>query len=177
MTNELRETLVATEKLYTGKIINLRRDTIRLPHGRTTTREIIEHPGAAAIVALTAAGELLFVEQYRRPADTVLLEIPAGKLEPGEAPETCARRELAEETGYRAEHWMKLGEFFTAPGFADEKIHLFLARGLAPAAGRPDDDELINVRKIPLAQAREMARSGRLSDAKTIIGVCFCPGQ
>jgi ADP-ribose pyrophosphatase len=175
MTKELQEEIISSEKIYTGKVISLRRDTVRLSNGKTAAREVVEHPGATAVVALTEAGEVLLVEQYRRPADEVLLEIPAGKLEPGEAPLACARRELAEETGFGAAEWEKLGEFYTAPGFADERIHLFLARKLTPAVERPDEDELINLRRIPLARAREMARSGQFADAKTIVGVCLCP--
>jgi len=133
--------------------------------------EIVKHPGAAAVVALTAEGKLLLVSQYREATGGVLLEIPAGKLEPGERPETCAFRELEEETGYRAGSLEKLCEMFMSPGYCDEKIHIFAAAGLEPSVANPDDDEDVAPVEVELAEAMRMIDDGRIQDAKTVAGV------
>ncbi len=173
MDEELKERVLGTERIYDGRIIKVRVDRVAMPNGHEAKREVVEHPGAVAIAALTEAGEILLVRQYRRAPDRILREIPAGKLEPRETPLECAQRELAEETGLAAAEWTKLGAFFTSPGFADEFIHLFLARELSPAVGEMDEDEAIEVSRIPLAEAMEAVSRGEFADAKTIIGICL----
>lgn len=167
----MREETIGSEQIFNGRIINVRVDKVMLPNGRTSTREIVEHPGAVAIVAVTKEQELLFVKQYRKPVDEILLEIPAGKLEKGEDPAVCAARELAEETGYKPESLRFLYEFYTSAGFSNEKMYLYLAEGVTPAAANPDEDEFIEVEKVKLKDLPALLVSGRIRDAKSLIGV------
>ncbi|MCA0754489.1 NUDIX hydrolase [Paenibacillus sp. N4] len=165
-----REETVSTEQLFEGKMISLQVDTVALADGRTATREIVRHPGAAAVMALLD-GKLLVVEQFRKPLEKFQVEIPAGKLDPGEDPLTAAARELEEETGYRSKSLRLLSEFFTSPGFADEKLFVYFTDELEPGVQSPDEDEDLNVEAITLEQAEAYIRDGRISDAKTILAV------
>lgn len=153
---------------HDGRVFSLRTETVRLPNGRETTLDLIRHPGAATIVPLTDEGEVLLVRQYRHATGQWLLEVPAGTLAPGESPEACARREVAEEAGVEAAHWTPLGSIWTTPGFTDERIWMFLARGLSPCPQNLDDDESLTVERVPLAAAVAMAENGEISDAKSI---------
>lgn len=157
-----------TEKyLYKGKIINLRLDEIELPNGEPATREVVEHPGGVCIAALTNDNHLLFVNQYRYPYKKELLEIPAGKLSPGEDPLECAKRELLEETGAAAEEFRFIGQLYPSPGYCDEIIHMYFAKVNTEGDPQPDNDEFLEVIKIPLEKAVDMVLSGTLADAKT----------
>lgn len=167
----LKEKTLRSEYVFQGRILNVRVDTVLLPDGRTTTREVVEYSGAVAVVAVTSAKEVVMVRQYRHPAGRELVEIPAGKIEAGENPEACARRELIEETGYTADSWRCLGRFYSTPGFSSELTHLYLASGLTPCAASPDEGEFVEVVRIPLAQALEMAVRGEICDAKSICGL------
>lgn len=167
------EKTLSSQLIYQGKIINLRLDEVVLPNGKKSTREIVEHPGAVAVVPLTDNGEVFMVKQFRKAVDKVLYEIPAGKLEKGEDPYRCAQRELLEETGLVAEELLKLGEFFTTPGFSNEVMYLFLARGLKTDRQNLDGDEFIEIEKIPLDKLVDMIKSGQILDAKTIIGLLW----
>lgn len=160
-----------TKRVYEGKIINLRVDTITLPGGKTTTREVVEHAGAVAIVPINEKNEIILVQQYRYATGKVLLEIPAGKLEPGESAPNCAGRELLEETGYAAADLQELISFFSTPGFSDEKLHIFLARELTYYKQQLDEDENIDVVIMPLVQAVDLIWAGEICDAKTIAGI------
>ena len=133
--------------------------------------------GACAVIPVTDDGAVLFVRQYRYAVEEALLEIPAGKIDPGEAPDVCAARELTEETGFRAERLRKLGAVFTTPGFCNEKIHLYLADRLVPAHQHLDTDEFLDVVKIPLGEALEMIRNGEISDAKTLSAFAIAAGR
>lgn len=168
------KTLTSTE-IYKGKIISLRIEEVELPNGKTAQRELIKHPGAVAILAITADEKIVLVEQFRKALDRSLVEIPAGKIEPGEDPETTAIRELEEETGYSATEFTYIQSFATSPGFADEIIHLYLAMGLKkvdnPAAG--DDDEFINLLEASIAEAEEMMASTKIYDAKTAFAILY----
>ncbi len=157
--------------VYEGRLIRLRVDEVALPNGRRTTREVAEARGAVGIVALDEQGRVVLVRQYRRPAERELWEIPAGTLEPNEDPAECARRELAEETGFTAREFVPLAAFYTSPGFCDEWMHLFLARGLSEGAQSPADDETIRVARVPLAEALRMVETGDICDAKTMVGL------
>lgn len=170
---KFEEKTIHSERLYEGKVINLKVDEVSLPNGKQSKRELIEHPGAVAIIAVTDEQKIIMVEQYRKALERSLVEIPAGKLEPGEAPETTAMRELEEETGYSAEKLEKLISFSTSPGFADEVVHLFLAVGLHKAVNGAvtDDDEFVELMEVTVADAEEMIRSERIYDAKTAYAV------
>lgn len=157
--------------VYDGRLIRLRVDEVALQNGRRTVREVVEARGAVGIVALDAEGRVILVRQYRRPARRELWEIPAGTLEPGEDPAACAHRELAEETGFTADEILPLAGFYTSPGFCDEWMHLFLARGLKEGSQAPEDDESIRVARVPLTEALAMIRTGDICDAKTIAGL------
>jgi ADP-ribose pyrophosphatase len=146
-------------------------DTIELPDGRTTIREIVNTPGAVTIIPLTDDRQVRMVRQYRSAIGDYLLELPAGTLQPGERPEEAAPRELAEETGDRAAHWSYLTSFYTMPGVCNEIIHLFLATGLTSGTTNYDLDELIEVVTLPLERALDMVKSGQIRDAKTIVGL------
>jgi len=159
---------MSVREVYTGRIIELRLEDAELPNGKSITLEVVHHPGAAAIVALDAHGEVTLLRQWRHAAGGYIWEIPAGTLAPGEAPEACARRELREETGLVAAEWMGLGSILTTPGFCDERIHLFLARDLSDDAQQLDQDEVLTVSRTPLAKALEMVDGGEIEDAKSI---------
>lgn len=165
------ETVLASERIYEGRLINLRVDQIRTAAGVESVREIVEHPGAIALVALDDAGRVLLVKQYRHAVRAVTLEIPAGILEPGEEPAAAAQRELREETGYRAERLDHLGGIHTAPGFSTEYIHFFLATRLVPDRLAMDDDEVIDLLRLPLADTIDLIRVGQIDDGKTVSGL------
>ena len=154
--------------VYAGRIVNLGIERARLPDGRQVDLEVIRHPGAAAVLPLHPDGTVTLVHQYRHAGGGMHHEVPAGVLEPGEAPEACARRELAEEVKLQAGHLRPLAAIHTTPGFTDERIHLFLATGLSAAEGELDADEYIEVVRLPLGDALAMVKDGRLTDAKTI---------
>ena len=160
---------VSTRLIHDGRVVKLSVEQVTLPNGNTVTLEVIKHPGAAAVVPLDGDGNVILVRQYRHATGAWLLEVPAGKLDhPGESPEECARREVEEETGYRAGTLSPLGWIWTTPGFTDEKIWLFLARDVS--AGKQDlqPDEALSVEKVPIEQALEMARAGEINDAKSV---------
>jgi len=159
------------KQIYRGRVVDLALDAVRLPNGHTTELELIEHPGAAAIVPLTDAGEVILVRQYRYATSGYLLEVPAGKLDAGEVPEQCAARELVEEIGQAAGRLDPLGWIWTTPGFTNERIWLYLARDLRRATQDLDVDEVLSLETVPLTQAVAMARGGDLTDAKSIVAL------
>ena len=165
------ERTLATERAYEGRIINLRVDTVELPTGRRTIREIVEHGDCAAIVALDAEDNVLLVRQYRKPVERALLEIPAGGIEPGEQPEECVSRELQEETGYSPRKVERLGGFYSSPGFCTEFLHLYLATNLVSSRLSADTDESIELVRVPLSQTPQLIASGEICDAKSIAGL------
>lgn len=169
--SDYEEKVLASERVYEGRIINLRVDSVQLPDGKTGTREVVEYTGAVAIVPLNDQGEIFLVRQYRYAVGKTLLEIPAGKLEPGEDPETSAGRELLEETGYKASKLTRLISFFSTPGFTTEKLHLFLANGLSLKQQNLDHDEFIDVVKVSFERALEMIWTGEICDAKSVAGI------
>jgi ADP-ribose pyrophosphatase len=171
MVSESPEKVIKSQPIYEGRIVHFRVDTIELPGGRTTIREIVNTPGAVTIVPLVADHQVRMVRQYRSAVGEYLLELPAGTLRPGEPPEEAASRELAEETGDRAARWRYLTSFYTMPGVCNEIIHLFLATELIPGPTNYDLDESIEVVTLPLEQALEMIKSGQIRDAKTIVGL------
>lgn len=168
----MEEKFVKTLKEEKGKYLTYRMDEVIISTGRTSTREILLHPGAVVVAALTEEEEVVMVRQYRYAAGQILLELPAGKLEYGEDPLECAKRELSEETGFEASGWEKLAEFYTAPGYTNEMMHLYLARGLKELEAHPDTDEVIEYEKIPLtALKKSLLEAGEIQDAKSIIGL------
>jgi 8-oxo-dGTP pyrophosphatase MutT (NUDIX family) len=175
--SRLLETTIASRVVHTGRYLTVRVDTIRDANGGEHTRDVIDHPGAVAVLALDGAA-VLMVLQYRTPAGRVMLEIPAGTLERApdlsvEDPETAGPRELGEETGYLAASWRLLGRFFTAPGFATEYMHLYLATDLTPIDGYagPDVDERLDLVRLPWREAVAQALRGEIEDAKTIVAL------
>ncbi len=156
-----------------GSFLVFRQDEVMLSNGRKTKRDVILHPGAVAVLAVTPKEEIILVKQYRYPVGKVTYEIPAGKLEKGEEPLMTAQRELAEETGYRAKEWKKLTAFYAAPGYANEVIHLFLAENLQKSAARPDPDEIIDYEKMTIKEAYNQVLAGEIDDAKTIMGILW----
>jgi ADP-ribose pyrophosphatase len=164
---ELSEKTLETQRIYEGRIINLRVDTIELVNGKTSKREIVEHKGAVCIVPLLPDGQIIMVRQFRKPCEKDLLEIPAGSLEIGENPEACAARELSEETG-KAGQLSHLFSCYLAPGYSTELIHCYLAENLTDDFGTPDEDEHLNVETHSLQELLVMCDDGRIQDAKTI---------
>ncbi|MDR3217030.1 MAG: NUDIX hydrolase [Clostridiaceae bacterium] len=169
----LEEKTIKKNTVYSGKIINLRRDDVLLPNGNTAVRELVEHPGGACILAVKD-GLVYFVEQFRYPYGETLLELPAGKLEYGENPEHAALRELTEEVGLKAERAELVTTVYPTPGYNNEKLYLFRAEGLSEAPVHPDDDEFLNIIKLPVSEALAMIKSGKLRDAKSIILLLMC---
>ncbi len=172
MDEDLIEKKLSSEDIFDGTLLHVKRDTVRLPNGGTATREWVKHPGAAAVLPVTAEGNLIFVRQYRYPIHQVTLEIPAGKLDfQGEDALACASRELSEETGYQAEKYTFLTRLATTVGFSDEYISIYAAEGLTSGSQHPDADEFINVCVLTMAEAVEKIKSGEICDAKSITAV------
>lgn len=165
------ERTIATERIYEGRILNLRIDTVELANGVRTRREIVEHADAVAIVPLDHDGNVILVRQYRKPIERELLEIPAGLIHPGEDPVECARRELREETGYLAEGLEWLASLYTSPGFSSELMHIYLAITLLQAPLKADEDEIIQLVRVPLKETPRLIASGEICDAKSIAGL------
>ena len=168
---DLTEKTVKESIVYEGRILNLRVDEALLPNGKTATREVIEHNGGVCIAALTEEQEFLFVRQFRYPYHQVVTELPAGKLEKGEDPFQAGKRELTEETGATAAAYYRLGELYPSPGYCGEIITLYLATGLSFGAMDPDEDEFLEVERIPLEKAVELVMTGKLPDSKTQVAV------
>jgi ADP-ribose pyrophosphatase len=177
----LEEHVTASQVVHRGRYLEFRVDTITRADGTTGTRDVAGHPGAIAVLALDDDGRLLLVRQWRSPAERAMLEIPAGTLDVHdgvtEDPEIASRRELEEETGHRATTWRKLAEFWTAPGFASELMHLYLATGIACAADderlTPDEDERLELYHLTIDEALARIDAGEICDAKTILGVLW----
>ncbi len=165
------ETTMDTQRIYEGKILNLRRDTVELPNGNTAKREIVEHAGGVCVVAIDREDNLLMVSQYRHPFEREVLELPAGKLLPGEDPAVCGRRELKEETGYEAGQYEFLCELLPTPAYDTEVIRIFFATDLSYGEQELDPDEFLDVIKVPFDQALQMVLDNRIKDAKTQIGI------
>jgi len=156
---------------YSGRVVSLSVETIVLPGGRETIREVVEHPGAVAIVPMVSPLDVILIQQFRYCTRKTIWEIPAGTIELGETPGACAGRELIEETGYRAGNITPLGGFYTSPGFCNEFLHLFLATDLEPCESRPDTDEVLEVHRMTLDEALTKVERGEIVDAKTIVGL------
>lgn len=170
LNNKYEETTIQTESIFNGRVISLQVDTVNLPNGKIATREIVKHPGAVAVLALHE-GKMIVVEQFRKPLERSLVEIPAGKLDPGETPLEAAKRELEEETGFCSESLRLISSFYTSPGFANEIIHLYVAEDLVPGEVHLDEDEFLDIELITLEQAQQLIADGRIRDAKTITAV------
>lgn len=172
MDEDLIEKKISSEDIYDGYLLHVKRDKVLLPNGKESVREWISHPGASAVLPLLPDGRVILVRQYRYPVERVTLEVPAGKLDgPEEDPVLCAGRELAEETGYSAKTLTKLTTIATTVGFSNEYIHLYAAEDLVPGKQHTDEDEFINVVKLPLEEAVEMTGDGRIFDAKSVVSI------
>lgn len=162
---------VKSKTIHKGRVVTLNIETARLPNGKEVDLEIIRHPGASAVVPLKEDGRVVLIRQFRHAAGGFIYEIPAGTLKDGEAPETCAARELEEEIGYRAAELLHLASILPAPGYTDEIIHLYRGLGLTPSVQKLDHDEVLEIVEMPLAQAVSEIAQGRIRDSKTIIGL------
>jgi 8-oxo-dGTP pyrophosphatase MutT (NUDIX family) len=166
-----KPTPIASHHIHSGRIIDVSTERLRYGNGREYDLDFVRHPGAAAVVAVDGAGRVCFVRQYRHGIADFLWEIPAGKLDPGEAPQACAVRELAEETGVRAGRWTSLGQYLPAPGIFTEVIHLYLARDLTVGAPAPDADEELELEWLPIEDAVGMLLRGEWNDGKTALAL------
>jgi ADP-ribose pyrophosphatase len=164
------EVTIKTEPVFKGKVISLQVEHVKLPNGETATREVVKHPGAVAVLAIHD-NKMIVVEQYRKALGRSQVEIPAGKLEPGEDQAEAAKRELEEETGYSCGEVRLISSFYTSPGFADEILHLYVADTLTAGTAKPDEDEFLDCEAITLDTAKQYIKEGRISDAKTIAAV------
>jgi len=173
MKDDLTETFVSGEEMFSGKLLHVRRDVVRLPDGRTGVREYIRHPGAVAMVALFDDGRVLLERQFRYPHRREFIELPAGKRDPGESPLETARRELLEETGFEALEWRRIGVIHTAVAYTDEGIELFIARGLRKREARLEAGEFLVTLVVPFDEAIAMVRDGRITDAKSVAALLW----
>lgn len=167
----VEEKTISSDKIYTGKVVNLRIDTVEIPNNGYQKREIVEHMGAVGILALTEDKKVILVKQFRKPIEKVIWEIPAGKLEIGENPKECAIRELKEETGYSPENIKLIHKFFTSAGFSNEKLYIYLATGLKSGNTNFDEDEFLDIFEIDFEEAYNMVLKNEIEDAKTAIGI------
>lgn len=169
--NHLAEKFIESKQVFDGNLLKVYCDQVTLPNGKQASRELIRHPGAVAVVPITPEGKIVLVRQYRYPIGAAMLEVPAGKLDKGEAPEDCARRELEEETGYVAHNLRLLTSMYTTPGFTDEIIHLYIADELTLATQRPDEDEFLDVEIYTKAEVKKMIHDGSINDGKTMLAL------
>ena len=167
----VEEKTLSSQLIYEGRAVKLRVDTVKMPSGRETTREIVEHGDCVAIVAIDADGDVILVNQFRKPVEKELLEIPAGGIEPGEDPVTAVERELREEIGYLPRKVDRLGGFYSTPGYCTEYLYLYLATDLVPSQLRAEDTENIRLVRVPVSQIPGLITSGRICDAKSIAGL------
>lgn len=167
----IEEKTISSDRVYTGKTISLRVDTVEVPNRGYQKREIVEHPGAVGIVAITKDKKVILVKQYRKAIEKELWEIPAGKIEIGENPKQCAIRELKEETGYSAENIKLIHKFYTSAGFSNQKVYIFLAENLSPGNRSLDEDEIIEVKEFDIDEVYKMISKNEIEDAKTSIGM------
>ncbi len=168
--SNMEEKQISTERILNAKIINVRKDIVMTPKGECF-REVVEHPGGAVILAYTDENHIILIKQFRYPAGQELIELPAGKLEKGEEPIVCAKRELTEETGYEAKNWEYLGYIFSTPGFCNEKIHLFKATDLTYKGTHFDEFELMENLITSTTDAIKMVKEGKITDSKTVFGI------
>ena len=170
--SRMRETTVSSENIFDGAILHVRKDTVRLPEGHLANREVIRHIGAVCVIPVNDRLEVIMERQYRYPIDRVIWEIPAGKLDsPQEDRLSAIQRELREETGYTADEWTMIGEFYGACAYTDERISMYLARGLHAGTRHLDEDELLDVVAVPLTELVDMVMSGEITDAKTQVAI------
>ncbi|WP_026906616.1 NUDIX hydrolase [Paucisalibacillus globulus] len=176
---KFQERTIHTKPIYEGKVVRLQVDNVLLPNGQEAKREIIKHPGAVAIIPITKDKKIVFVEQYRKPLEKSIIEIPAGKLEPGEEPEKTALRELEEETGYTTKSLTKVTSFYTSPGFADELMHIYLTNELEKLDMPPalDEDEFVEILELTLEEAKQYVKEQRIHDAKTNYAILYLEMQ
>jgi ADP-ribose pyrophosphatase len=167
----LNETTISSEEIYNGKVVTLRLDKVKLPNGKESTREIVAHRGAIAAVPLLQGGNVVMVRQFRQAAGEILLEIPAGSLEPDEDPKDCAIRELKEEIGYEPKSLIMMFKSYLAPGYSSEMLYTYLAQDLIKSQAIADEDEFLEVLEVPINDAVEMIVFGEIKDAKTICGI------
>ena len=168
---ELTEKTIGSREIFKGRILRVRLDTVRLPNGKEGIREVVEHPGGVAILAIDSEDRVLLVRQYRYPFERVLTEIPAGKREPGEPPFITAQRELQEEVGVTADTWTELGTLIPSPGCYGETLYLYMAQDLHFGATHPDEDEFLEPLRVPLDEAVRQCMDGTLTDAKTVAAI------
>jgi 8-oxo-dGTP pyrophosphatase MutT (NUDIX family) len=167
----------AIRTVHVGRVLTLNLEQVKLPNGSIAELEIAHHPGGAAIVALDAANRICLLRQFRHAADGWITELPAGKLDGGEPPLECARRELAEEAGVAARRWDHLGQFFSSPGVLTEIIHMYMARDLVPCESQPGEHEVLEARWVPMDEAFRLVGEARLQDAKTLIGLAWAQAR
>lgn len=170
MDAHLKETKVGGEPVYEGHFLKVQRDTVRLPDGKDALREYIKHPGAVVILPVFDDGSILLERQFRYPLDQVFIEFPAGKIDAGEDPLACAKRELQEETGYVAREWQFVCTIHNAIAYSDEHLEIYLARGLEAGERKLDDGEFLDIFKAPLPELLDLIRQGKVTDVKTVIG-------
>ncbi len=168
---DFTEKTISTKRIFEGRIINLKVDTVTLPNGNTSTRELVEHPGGVGVIAVDDEKNVLMVSQYRKPFEETVLEIPAGKLNYGEDALECGKRELEEETGYTAENYEYFGVYYPTPGYCLEKIYIYLATGLKKTHQHLDEDEFLDVHIMKLDDLFDMVMENKINDAKTAIAV------
>jgi len=167
----------AEREIYRGRVIRLVNRDLLLPNGRRTTFSIVEHPGAVAIIPVHANGDVVLLRQFRPSIGEEIYEIPAGTIEKGEAPLATAKREIIEETGFKARQWSKIAEFYTAPGFCTELMHVYVARGLTPATADGDADEVLKPVRVSIDAALKLVRTRKIRDAKSIAGLLIYHGR
>ena len=172
-----KEKRTAGKKIYDGKVLKLYRDEVEFPNKLKSAREVVEHSGGVSVLAENEEGKVLLIKQYRYPVDEVIYEIPAGKLEPDEEIEECAKRELREETGYTAERFTKLFEFFPTPGYSTETIYIYQAKNLEFVGNDLEEGEYIEVVPKTKKEIKELFKSGKIKDSKTLIAVMYYLGD
>ncbi|MYL57070.1 NUDIX domain-containing protein [Virgibacillus halodenitrificans] len=173
--DKFTENTIESKTIYDGKVVHLKVDDVTLPNGKTAKREIINHPGAVAVIAITEENKIVFVEQYRKPLEKSLIELPAGKLEKGEKPELTGIRELEEETGYTTNNLSLVTTFYTSPGFADELMYIYITDEIKKIENPPagDEDEFVEILELSLDEAKKYVEEERIHDAKTNYAILY----